>query len=105
MPQNSNVELINNESDYQLKGNLTYDSIGDLIHQKLVSDGFNANEIKISCNHLKRIDSAGIALFIQWQRECEKNNKQLQFIDLPNQAVSLLKANQLDDFFIIENNT
>ena len=99
MPLNSNFELIKNESGYQLQGSLTYDSVRDLIHQKLVVDGFNSDDIKINCERLVRIDSAGVALLIQWQRECEKYNKKLQLVALPYQAVSLLKANKLDDFF------
>ena len=102
MLQSSQFELVKQESGYQLKGSLTYDSVGALIHQKLVVDRFNSNDITISCELLERIDSAGIALLIQWQRECEQHNKNLQLVNFPYQAISLLKANQLDGFFTTE---
>ena len=102
MLKNSHAELIKSESGYHVKGSLTYDTVGDLIHQKIIADGLNIETIALNCEQLARIDSAGIALFIQWQRECEQNNKKLQLVNLPSQAVSLLKANQLDNFFMME---
>ena len=97
MPPKQAVKLISNASGYLLQGSLNYDSITDLIPLKISQ--IDATTVSVDCAGLERIDSAGIALLIQWQRECESHHKKLLLLNLPSQAISLLKANQLTDFF------
>ena len=91
------LQFTKTNSGYQLQGNLVYDSVTELIHQDLTNT--NAKTIKIDCSKLSHIDSAGIALFIHWQRHSEQNKKKLQLNNLPPQAISLITANKLADFF------
>ena len=92
-------QLIQHKSGYQLQGNLMYDSIGEFIRRGSSLIRVDTKIVQIDCQQLSRIDSAGIALLISWQRHCENNNNKLQLINLPQQAVSLIKANKLDHFF------
>ena len=92
-------KLIENQLGYQLQGSLVYDSVNDLIAKGSEAIAFKADTVQIDCKQLSRIDSAGVALFISWQRYYEQNNQQLQLNNLPPQAVSLIKANKLDGFF------
>ncbi|MCK5918088.1 MAG: STAS domain-containing protein [Cocleimonas sp.] len=94
------LKLIKNPSGYQLQGSLVYDSINDLLVKGADAIKFKAETVQIDCEQLSRIDSAGVALFISWQRYCEQNNQQLQLTNLPQQAVSLIKANKLEGFFL-----
>lgn len=91
-------KLIETKSGYQLQGSLVYNSVDALSKQG--SDAINnkSDSVKIDCKNLSRIDSAGLAIFISWQRYCEQNNKKIKFIHLPQQAISLIKANKLDNF-------
>jgi phospholipid transport system transporter-binding protein len=93
-------KLIKNQSGYQLQGSLTYDSVHALISQGSQAIQSKSKIVQIDCKQLSRIDSAGVALFISWQRHCEQNNQQLQLTNLPQQAYSLIKANKLDGFFV-----
>jgi phospholipid transport system transporter-binding protein len=93
-------KLIKNQSGYQLQGSLTYDSVHALISQGSQAIQSKSKIVQIDCKQLSRIDSAGVALFISWQRYCEQNNQQLQLSNLPQQAYSLIKANKLDGFFV-----
>jgi phospholipid transport system transporter-binding protein len=92
-------KLIQNKSGYQLQGSLTYDSVGDFIRKGLSLIRVDTDKVQIDCQQLSRIDSAGIALLISWQRHCEQNNSKFQLVNLPHQAISLIKANKLDRFF------
>lgn len=92
-------KLIENQSGYQLQGSLVYDSVNDLIAKGSEAIKSTSGTVQIDCEQLSRIDSAGVALFISWQRYCEQNNQPLQLTNLPPQAVSLIKANKLDEFF------
>ncbi len=94
------LNLTKTNSGYQLQGNLVYDSVTELIQQDLTNT--DTEIIKIDCSKLSRIDSAGIALFIRWQRHSEQNRKKLQLNNLPPQAISLIKANKLGNFFYMD---
>ena len=60
-------------------------------------EGLQTNEIKINCGEVTRIDSAGIAMLIEWKRWCENNNKQCQIEGLQKQANSLIKTYGLQE--------
>lgn len=91
-------KLVQHKSGYQLKGRLVYNTIHFLLDKDITFPS-NLSTISIDCQQLTRIDSSGIALLIQWQRLCENNHQKLQFKNLPEQALSLIKANQLKPFF------
>lgn len=93
------INLIKNQSGYQLQGSLVYDSVHKLIAKGAKAIASTSDSVEIDCEQLLRIDSAGIALFINWQRYCEQNNQRFYLTHLPLQATSLIKANKLDDFF------
>jgi phospholipid transport system transporter-binding protein len=93
------LNLVKNESGYQLQGSLVYDSVHKLVAKGAKAIKSASDSVVIDCEQLSRIDSAGIALFISWQRYCEQNHQTLQLTNLPSQAISLIKANKLDDFF------
>jgi ABC-type transporter Mla MlaB component len=78
---------------------LVYDSVDGFIHKGSDAIKTESQIVEIHCDKLLRIDSAGVAVLISWQRYCEQNNQQLQLTNLPRQAVSLIKANKLDGFF------
>lgn len=92
------VKLVKNESGYYLEGSLIYDSITPFL-KNTVELETTSYVVEINCEKIKRIDSAGIAVFIAWQRWCEQNNKKLMLNKLPQQAKSLIKANKLEPFF------
>ncbi|MCK5895914.1 MAG: STAS domain-containing protein [Cocleimonas sp.] len=93
------LKLSKDQSGYQLQGRLVYDSVSELIDKGSKAIQTNTPTVTINCQQLSRVDSAGIAVFIRWQRHCEQMNKKLHLINLPQQAISLIKANKLDSFF------
>ncbi len=93
------LKLIENQLGYQLQGSLVYNSVNDLIAKGSEAIAFKSDTVQIDCKQLSRIDSAGIALLISWQRYCDKKNQKMQLNNLSIQALSLIKANKLDGFF------
>jgi len=53
--------------------------------------------LNFDCSEVTRIDSAGIALLIEWKRACDNNNKQFSISNLPEQAKSLVDTYRLKD--------
>jgi anti-anti-sigma factor len=93
------LKFSKDKSGYQLQGNLVYDTVNELLDKGSEVMQTSALTVIIDCQQLTRIDSAGVAVFIRWQRYCDQANKKLQLINLPQQALSLIKANKLDGFF------
>ena len=93
------LKLIENQLGYQLQGSLVYNSVNDLIAKGSEAIAFKSDTVQIDCKQLARIDSAGIALLISWQRYCDKKSQKMQLNNLSIQALSLIKANKLDGFF------
>lgn len=91
-------KLVKNESGYLLEGSLIYDTAVNFLADCIELET-TAETVIINCEKLDRIDSAGVAILISWQRWCEEHNQKLQLKNLPKQAISLIKANKLERFF------
>ena len=82
-----------------ISGNLIYGNITDLLNQanqyiEQNSDSSNDDFI-IDCQDMQRLDSAGIALLLEWHKRISLKDKKCRFLSLSNQAKSLIKAYRL----------
>lgn len=86
----------NTEQGIALSGALAFISASDLLKQgnELLASNSN-NSVVIDCENVTRIDSAGIALLLEWKRHCDSNNKTCEIKNLPQQAISLLETYRL----------
>ena len=101
-PATSKVsEIVANGSDFKITGALVYSSASSLLEKSmlLMKSQFKTDDsgINFDCAEVTRIDSAGIALLIEWKRACDKNNKQFSITNLPDQAKSLVETYRLED--------
>ena len=97
-----NIELHHNAiGHFSLVGHLVFDSISTLFSQynELLKDSQQINCIVIDCTKLQRIDSAGLALLLDWKKQLKCKHKQLQLHSLPKQALALIQALHLQHFF------
>ena len=91
-----NLKLVNN--GIKLAGSLVYANASELLEEVTpLLEGFQTNEIKINCEEVMRIDSAGIALLIEWKRWCENHNIHCQIEGLQKQAKSLIETYRLQE--------
>lgn len=54
------------------------------------------NILKFDCREVTHIDSAGIALMIEWKKWCKQHQKECQFLGLQAQATTLIKTYKLE---------
>ena len=57
--------------------------------------------LKINCCDLKFIDSTILGVFVNINKEMEKFNGKLYFLNLPDSLAKLFKITNLDEIFII----
>ena len=62
------------------------------------TSGFlNSGNITIDLTGVRRCDSAGLALLIQWVREAGNQSVEISFTNLPDQLVHIAEASGLED--------
>ena len=87
------------EQGISVSGSLVFATVSSVIEQSKDAIGeHQGDSLQIDCSELKRIDSAGISLLLEWQRQSLKNNIKCQLHGLSEQAKSLLKAYHLESF-------
>ena len=47
-------------------------------------------------------DSAGVALLIEWQRQAQKHNKSVCFINIPSQMLAIARLSGVDDLLSLK---
>ena len=105
---NNNQNNTNNQADITANGNglkvtgaLVFASASSLLEKsKLLLDSqiqSSAATVNLDCSQVTRIDSAGIALLIEWKRACNQHRKPLSISKLPDQAKSLIETYRLKD--------
>ena len=90
------LSVIATDKGVDLKGSLVYSTVSSVLSEgcKLL-ENHQTDSISINLADVKRIDSAGITLLLEWKRLCDKNNKSYQVVGAQAQAVSLITTNKM----------
>ncbi len=100
-----NVEIITQSDDsYRIQGSLTFNSINQsMIHTLNLPEDIQT--ITMDLQGLSKIDSAGLALLIEWKKLAQIQQITLLFKHIPAQLKALLKLSYIseNDLFTIKN--
>lgn len=100
-----NIDLIRvSAGNYLLKGDLTFSNINHKTTQ-LFDFEQPPSSITLDLQQLVKIDSAGLALLIEWVRIFRNHAKALRFDNIPAQLTALAKLSYLTetDLFTTQN--
>ena len=62
------------------------------------TSGFlGGNSVTVDLNGVRRCDSAGLALLIQWMREARSQSVEIRFTNLPEQLIHIAETSGLED--------
>jgi len=90
------VRLQATENGFKLDGDLVFASVSDVIDEARNSlNQVTSETVSIDCQSLSKIDSAGLALMVEWKQWCKENQKKLQLTGLSRQAKSLIETYRL----------
>jgi len=83
------------DGSFALKGTLSFKTVTALRNQGI--DLFNASEaLVIDLADIKRSDSAGVALLIEWMRFAQSQGKSISYLNTPSQMLAIVRASSLD---------
>jgi phospholipid transport system transporter-binding protein len=81
---------------YGVNGAMTFESVSDLWRQS--EDMFSGEGVfQIDLAQVTRTDSAGLALMVEWLREASRRGARIEFLNMPEQLLSLVGAANLED--------
>ena len=85
---------------YALSGDLVYSTVPDFVSTGESFFAQSKSNILIDCSGLKRGDSAGLSLLLEWKRQCQKLDKECLYKALPPQVTSLVKTFKLQALIV-----
>ena len=90
-------------ANYQIKGELSFHTINKLT-LKALKFHKNTAAISIDLQKISKIDSAGLALLIEWIKFAQAQQTELQFTNIPSQLTALANLSYLSetDLFTIK---
>lgn len=97
------LSVITTDKGIDLKGSLVYSTISSVLSEgcKLL-EKHQTDSVSINLDDVKRIDSAGITLLLEWKRLCDKNNKSFHVVGANEQAISLITTNKMQDILSLK---
>ena len=84
------------ESGWLLSGELDFETVPALLLHRGVQMEAGKN-LTIDLAEVTRVDSAGLALMIEWLRESERKNLDMTFTNVPEQLLSIARVCGLDE--------
>ncbi|MDH4134102.1 MAG: STAS domain-containing protein [Gammaproteobacteria bacterium] len=82
-----------------ITGALTFETAPTLYHHSMAWFA-GEGELVIDLARVTRVDSAGLALLIEWLRRARAANRPLRFTGMPPQVETLVRVNGLQDTLI-----
>ncbi len=103
--EQNDVSFYQKDGVFILVGKLVFSTVSSLIAKSALfidKSDMQSNKIIINCSQITHIDSAGIALFLDWKRKAAKEKKDIEFEMLPKQAKLLIHAAHLNEILAVD---
>lgn len=92
----SQVKLVRGEGGRcELQGELSFATVPGLLAQH---DDLFAEQpsVTIDLHNVERSDSAGVALLVEWMNQAWQQQRELRFLNIPEQMLSIARVSGLD---------
>ena len=84
----------------RVSGELTFVTAPTLLPKSQEWFSGAAKTFTLDCSDVTKLDSAGVALLVEWMKRAKANSRPLRVTNLPKQARDLLRITGLDSVFI-----
>ena len=88
--------LAGDDGGFAVEGELDFDSVAGLWDESLRLFQ-KQSPSRIDLAGVKRSNSAGVALLVEWLREAKAKKQELCFINIPPQMMSIIEVADLND--------
>ncbi len=77
---------------------MTFATVGELLAKTTALIGDN-ERVRVDLTGVERVDSAGLALAVEWYRLARERHASLEFVGQPEQMLDLARASSLQFLF------
>ena len=82
---------------YRVTGNLGFETVPGLWAESVAGLDESAEPI-VDLGRVTHVDSAGLALVIEWIRWARSHGRRLSFIEIPEKLLALARISEIDGF-------
>ncbi len=85
------------EMHWYLQGELTVDTIDSVLKEgrRMFSKLKSGSDVHLDCSQLEKVDSASVALLIEWVRAARKKKIHLTFEKIPDKMQRIIELSNL----------
>ncbi len=95
-PQVSKAGIHRVDGRLKVSGELTFATVTGVLGESRELFAQAGESIEVVLQDVERVDSAGLALLIEWMREAHSQGKSIRFFELPEQMMAIAAASDLD---------
>jgi phospholipid transport system transporter-binding protein len=93
----SNATIHGEGGHFQVSGELSFDTVNALLAESQSTIFAQSTPLfELDLGAVRRADSAGLALLIQWMRMAHAKNCEIRFHNLPQQLLAIARAGELE---------
>ncbi len=92
----SNSGIHRADGSFKVSGELTFSTVSQVLSQSRELFTHAGESIEVDLGAVERVDSAGLALLIEWMRSASSLDKAICFFDLPDQMMAIARASELE---------
>jgi phospholipid transport system transporter-binding protein len=88
----------------QVSGNVNMTNVSALFKEGLMQQDNNVSDavLKVDFSKLEKVDSSAVSLMLAWLRESQRKGVKLNFINVPDNLMSLAKLYGVADLLSID---
>ena len=80
---------------WRLQGELSYETVPSLAER--VDEVFaDRDQVQIDLGEVRRADSAGVALLVEWMMEANRRKVPIRYLNIPSQMLAIARVSSLD---------
>ncbi len=91
-----------NPGEYQLQGSLNLDSVVRLLTQSEMMFHKTPDSLTVDLATVQRVESAGLALLVEWRRRAGLADKQIRYLNVPSQLIDIAQLSGVDDILSLK---
>ncbi|MDX9740294.1 MAG: STAS domain-containing protein [Gammaproteobacteria bacterium] len=88
---------------YLIGGELGFSTVPDLLERgRAIFEGGSAAPLELDLSGVTRVDSAGLALLIEWLKVARRTRREISYVNVPEQMVAMARVSGLENFLPLE---
>ena len=82
------------EGRFELVGDMSFDTAPEIL--KISNASFNQHQsVELNLSQVKRADSAGLALLLEWKAQARSRVREISFVGVPDSLLAIARTTEV----------